>query len=455
MSDPTESELLPRKRCEELMLAVEAAAYRHGVQHVEILASASEEALTRFANNTIHQNVSERGVVLSIRTVIGDRTARASTNQLHRDGISAAVDEAVSLTKASGPVPDLPALYESTGTADGSRWSQAAASCTPAERAAGVAEAIRVVEGEGQTAAGMYSTSESVEVLMNSRGLSRYYFETLTTFAITAMSGDSSGWAKASSAEHSEINPAELAARAVGKAKLSAKPIELAPGAYTVILEPAAVLDLVGQIFGDFSATAMEDQRSFLNDRLGERLFGDNITVYDDCHFPLQIGAPFDGEGVPRHALTLIKCGVAEQIAFSREAAAKAGKLPTGHGYPLPNEIGEAPINIVIAGGGASLEEIIAKTENGILVTRFWYIREVEPYNKVMTGMTRDGTFLIRNGEIAQGLRNFRFNQSVIDLLNNVETLTASGRASGEETFDMVVPGMKVHDFHFTEVTKF
>jgi predicted Zn-dependent protease len=214
-------------------------------------------------------------------------------------------------------------------------------------------------------------------------------------------------------------------------------------------------LDLVGQIFGDFSGTAIADQRSFLNERLGEKLFGSNITIYDDWAFPLQTGAPFDGEGVPRRPLKLVKEGVPRQVAYCRSAAKKAAAEATGHGFPLPNEQGEAPVNIVIAGGSSSVDDMIASTHNGVLVTRLWYIREVEPYEKVMTGMTRDGTFLIQKGEVAGGLRNFRFNQSVVEMLRNVESMTPSERVSGEEAFDMVVPGMKVNDFQFTEVTRF
>jgi predicted Zn-dependent protease len=294
-----------------------------------------------------------------------------------------------------------------------------------------------------------------VEAILNSRGLFRYYFDTLTTFSITAMAGDSSGWAKGTSAAHDEIQPRALAERAARKAKLSGNPREVDAGEYTVILEPAAVLDLVGQIFGDFSGTSLLDQRSFLNERMGERLFGENITIYDDVAFPLQTGAPFDGEGVPRKTLTLVKCGVPKQVAHSRSSAARADAEPTGHGFPLPNEQGEMPVNIVIAGGRQSVDDLVRSTANGILVTRLWYIREVEPYQKVMTGMTRDGTFLIRDGEVTAGLRNFRFNQSVVQMLQNVEALSASVRASGEEAFDMVVPAMKVNGFRFTEVTKF
>ena len=449
-----ESELLPRKKCQEVFLAVEQASRRAGVKDVEIILTATNDALTRFANNEIHQNVSERASGLSVRVVTEGRTARASTNRLHRDGIQAAVDEAIALARATEPA-DLLALYEDPTICDGEHFSESAAACTPGDRAAGVAEAIRIVEGEHQIAAGIYATAQNVEVLMNSQGIFRYYHDTLTQFSITAMAPDSSGWAKATSAVHEDVEPAALAQRAARKAALSRNPIEIAPGKYTVILEPAAVLDLVGQIFGDFSGTTIADQRSFLNDRVGEKLFGSNITIYDDVGFPMQTGAPFDGEGVPRRVLKLVKEGVPRQVAYSRTAAKKADAEPTGHGFPLPNEIGEAPVNIVVAGGSSTLDEMIASTQNGVLVTRLWYIREVEPYEKVMTGMTRDGTFLVRNGEIAGGLRNFRFNQSVVDMLRNVESLTASERTSGEEAFDMVVPGMKVHDFQFTEVTRF
>jgi len=246
-----------------------------------------------------------------------------------------------------------------------------------------------------------------------------------------------------------------MARSAAAKANASRDPVELPPGAYTVILEPAAVLDLAGQMFGDFSATAIADGRSFLRDRIGAKLFGENITIYDDAYHPLQAGAPFDGEGVPRRKLTLVDQGVVRDVAFCRQAAHAAGVEPTGHGFPLPNEYGEAPMNIVIAGGATPLDEMIASTPRGILVTRLWYIREVDPYEKIMTGMTRDGTFLIEDGRVSRGIRNFRFNQALPEMLSNVEALSAAVRASGEEAFDMVVPAMKIREFHFTEVTRF
>ena len=215
------------------------------------------------------------------------------------------------------------------------------------------------------------------------------------------------------------------------------------------------MLDLVGQMFGDFSATAIRDGRSFLNDRIGKQIFGANITIHDDAWHPLQSGAPFDGEGVPRQRLTLVENGVVRDIAYCRQAAAQAGVMPTGNGFPLPNEFGEAPANIVIAGGESTVDRMVASTERGILVTRLWYIREVDPYEKIFTGMTRDGTFLVEGGRVTAGVRNFRFNQGLMEMLSNVDALSATVRASGEETFDMAVPAMKIRDFNFTEVTQF
>jgi len=277
----------------------------------------------------------------------------------------------------------------------------------------------------------------------------------MARFSITAMAADSSGWAKASACDSRALRPLELAQSAARKATLSRAPRELAPGRYTVILEPAAVLDLVGQMFADFSSTAIRDGRSFLSGRLGSRIFGPNITIHDDAIHPLQSGAPFDGEGVPRRPLTLVDAGVVRDIAYSRAAAALDGVEPTGHGFPLPNEYGEAPVNIVISGGDSTLDRMVESADRAILVTRLWYIREVDPYEKVFTGMTRDGTFLVENGAVTAGVRNFRFNQGLMELLSNVEALSGPVRASGEETFDMVAPAMMVRDFRFSEVTRF
>jgi PmbA protein len=444
-----------RDEAEAIFGQVVDAARARGVTEIEAIVAGSNEALTRFANNTIHQNVAERTTHLSVRPVMDGRTARASTNRLSGDAIREAVEEAIALARLTEPDPDLPPLAGPAEYQGVERRFEATARATPEERARVVAEAIRAVEAAGQTAAGIYSTGESVFALLNSRGVSAFYGETMARFSITAMDSDSSGWAKASACHHEDLNPLELARTAARKAAESRTPRDLPPGRYTVILEPAAVLDLTGQMFPDFSATAIRDGRSFLNDRIGKKIFGENITIHDDVWHPLQAGAPFDGEGVARKRLTLVDRGVVREIAYSRQAATLAGTAPTGHGFPVPNEFGEAPTNIAIDGGDSSVEQMVASTQRGILVTRLWYIREVDPYEKIFTGMTRDGTFLIEGGQVTAGVRNFRFNQGLMEMLSNVEALSTPVRASGEETFDMVVPAMKVREFNFTEVTRF
>jgi predicted Zn-dependent protease len=246
-----------------------------------------------------------------------------------------------------------------------------------------------------------------------------------------------------------------LSQRASEKAYRAANAVELAPGRYTVILEPAAVLDLVGFLFYDFAATALEDKRSCFNERMNKQVLGKSISIVDDVYHPLQLGAPFDGEGIPRQRVVLVDRGVPRNLVYSRASARSARQKPTGHGFALPNEYGEAPMNLVFSGGKASLPEMVASTDRGLLVTRLWYIREVDPYEKIMTGMTRDGLFLVEKGRVTSAVRNFRFNQSILEMLRNVELLGPAVRATGEEAFEMVVPAMKVRDFHFSEVTKF
>jgi predicted Zn-dependent protease len=308
---------------------------------------------------------------------------------------------------------------------------------------------------KGQVAAGIFSTGQSQTAVGNSRGLFAAYQETHSQFSITMQEDPAASWAKANSADVRGFDPQKLAARASDKAHLAVNAKELAPGRYTVILEPAAVLDLVGFLFYDFAATAVEDKRSCLNERMGKQLFGENISIADDVFHPLQQGAPFDGEGWPRQKVLLVERGIARNLVYSRAAAKAAGKKPTGHGFALPNEYGEAPMNLVFSGGDSSVEKMVASTDRGLLVTRLWYIREVDPYEKVMTGMTRDGLFVVENGRVTGAARNFRFNQSLIEMLKDVELMGPAVRATGEEAFEMVVPAMKVRDFHFSEVTKF
>jgi len=439
---------------------------------VEVLFYATRNALTRFANNTIHQNVAEENVNLSVRTAFGQRTARATTNKLDDESLKRVVQASESLAKVQHPDPDLlPMPTANEGRAGegarATRYFPQTASITPEQRAETVKKIVAIAERHKLTTAGIFSNSESVEGIFNSRGLADWHTQTSSEISITMLAADSSGWQKANSPNVTNLDATTLAEAAAHKSLASAKPREIPAGRYTVILEPAAVLDMVGFMFYDYGGMAVLDERSFLNNRVGTKLFGGNINIWDDVAHPLQSGAPFDGEGVRREKVHLVENGVIRRLVYARSTAermrksehkGKVGPIsPTGHGFPLPNEMGEAPMNIVVAGpqDPQTIDQMVASTERGILVTRLWYIREVDPYEKILTGMTRDGTFYVENGKIQGGVRNFRFNESLIHMLSNVEAMGTPVRASGEESFDMVVPAMKVKEFNFTEVTKF
>ena len=445
----------PKQSTFELARIAERVLKFSDADETEVDVSSATDALTRFANNTIHQNVAEQMLGISVGAVIDGRMARATTNKTDDASLRRVVQSAISLARNEPKNPDLLPMLRRQKYQKVSRFFAATAQATPQDRARAVTRVCKMAEKSKQTAAGIFSSGGSHSVMANSKGLFASYEQTRAEFSVTMLEKHSSGWAKANSPDIRAIDPEELADSASQKAADSREPREVEPGHYTAILPPAAVLDLVGFLFYDFAGTAVLDKRSCFTGRIGKKILGENITLWDDVYHPLQTGHPFDGEGMPRQKVLLVDKGVVKNLVFSRATAKKMKAKPTGHGFSLPNEYGEAPMNLVFAGGDKSVDEMVRTTERGILVTRLWYIREVDPYEKILTGMTRDGTFLVENGRIAGGIRNFRFNQSVIEMLSNVEMLGKSVRAAGEESFEMVVPPMKIAGFHFTEVTKF
>ena len=444
--------MLTRQRAQELFH--EIVKYSTA-DEIEALITSHRYALTRFANNTIHQNVVEEGTYLSMRAVADQRTARASSNKLDSPSIRRLAESTLALARLEPRDPELlpmpgPQMYRGV-----QRFYRSTAELGPEDRAQAVTGVLRRAEADHLTAAGVFSSGLSVTALFNSRGLRGFHEETLSEFSVTMLGSNSSGWAKQTGPNHLELDPEALADRAARKALTSAEPREIPAGHYSVILEPAAVLDLLGFLVFDFSGLAVIEQRSSLTGRLGQKLFGDNIEMRDDVFHPLHLGTPFDGEGVPRQRVNLVEHGVVKNLVYARPTARTAHVEPTGHGFPLPNEYGEAPMNIVMEGGRSSLDEMVRSTERGLLVTRLWYIREVDPYQKIVTGMTRDGTFWIEDGQVRYGVKNLRFNQSLIAMLSQVEMMSPPERAAGEESFEMVVPAMKVREFNFSSVTKF
>jgi PmbA protein len=445
---------------------------RHSTaDEVEVLFYGGKSALTRFANNVIHQNVAEENYGVSVRTAFDGRTARATSNKFDNESLQRVVQASETLAKVQHSDPDLLPMPDAGSAGDPpvipNRHFAQTAELTPELRAEGVKKIVAVADQHQLTTAGIFSCSESVEGIFNSRGLTAWHTQTSSEISVTMLAADSSGWQKENCPDVSQLDPAKLAKIAARKAIASARPREIPAGKYTVILEPAAVLDMVGFMFFDFGGLSILDQRSFLNNRVGRRVFAEEIDIRDDVAHPLQSGSPFDGEGVSRQRVQLVEKGVVKRLVYARATAEKMKRSEhqdkvgpvqaTGHGFPLPNEMGEAPMNIVFGPprNPKTVEQMIASTERGMLVTRLWYIREVDPYEKILTGMTRDGTFYVEDGKVRYGVRNFRFNESLIQMLSNLDAMGTPVRASGEESFDMVVPAMKVREFNFTEVTKF
>src|SRR4051812_40934025 len=296
----------------------------------ELIVSGAKSSLSRFANNTITQNVSEENYVLSVRVNLDGKTARATTNKFDDDSIRRVVESATALARVQEPDSDLMPMpdrsaFDPAGPVAARTYFETA-SIGPRERAQGVAQMVDVAKKHNLNAAGTYATSESVEAILNSKGLNAYHTQTFSEASITMIADDSSGWQKATYPNVRDLNPLQLAEVAAEKAIASKHPQELPPGKYTVILEPAAVLDLVGFMFWDWGGQAILDERSFLNNRIGERLFGENITITDDVYHPLQTGCPFDGEGVRRKRVPLVENGVVKRLVFARGTAEKIKK---------------------------------------------------------------------------------------------------------------------------------
>jgi PmbA protein len=431
-----------------------------GSLEAEAVLGGGESHLTRFANDEITQNVTERRTVLSVRVVIGKRTGRATGNDWSRDGIARLIRAAETAARLSPEIPDLlplpgPQTYRSVDADD-----PRTAGIRPEDRAREVGRAIEVCRKAGVTAAGTFETGRGTigdygEVgafaIANTSGLFAYHQGTDAAFRISALDGLASGWAARESHTVSEIDGAALARRAAGKAVGSRVTEAWEPGHYTVVLEPAAVADLLQDTaWLSFGALPVQEGRSFLAGKIGERVLGENITIRDDPFHPLHRGSPFDAEGIPTVPTTIIERGVAVSPVYDRPTAAKEGRQSTGHSLPIPNTFGPVARHLVLEGGDGDLERLADGVERGLWVTRVWYTNAIDPKSATLTGMTRDGLFAIENGKVTRAVRNFRFNQSVVEMLGQVEAMSRPELAGG-----VVCPGLRVRNFRMSSVTEF
>ena len=454
--------MITRKRCQQISDFVIAYAGDR-VRGVEVLINAVNDATSRFANNEMTDHVAGASASVTIAVQLPGRTALVLGDDLTRKGLRHLVDTAITYA-ADLPYDNttLGLIKPSARTEDGPikhamrRFDPAVERMVNDEKARvkRVEAIFDVARRYRQRASGIYAVATSVFSTANSNGVFRFDTQTDVEASVTMTTRTSSGWHKAVGNAVEMVNVSEVAERAAQIAHKGRNPIYIRPGEYTVILTPAAVLDLIGFIFEDFEGSQHWDKSSSFAGKIGKRILGKNITIRDDVFHPLQFGFAFDDEGLNRESVLLVENGILRRTVMSRRSVKEMGGHATGHGVGPTAGEGEGAVNIVIEGGDSSLEEMIASTKKGLLMTRVWYVRDVDPNTKLLTGMTRDGTFLIENGKVKRGVKNMRFNQSAIQMLKRVVQVGQSVLAAGEETFPAVCPPMKVENFRFSSRTR-
>ncbi len=455
MSVESAGTLLEREEAQALLQRVLDLC---GDRAAQVVFSESDESLTRFALNFIHQNVRARTRRLILRIQDGRRSGVASTARLDAEGLALLVARATEMARFAPENPELADLPEPATIRPLDAHDPATAECGPDERAERVGAVVETARRGGCVAAGALTTASRSFAVANSIGVFAFHPSTYSQFTCTAMAPDSSGWVDGHARRIADLDTVEMGRRAVEKAKRSAHPEALPAGAYDVILEENAVAELVAFLgWLGLGAQSYQEGQSFLNGRLGQQVTGERIRLVDDVFDPRSLGVPFDAEGVGRQRVVLFENGVAKGLVHDTTTARKDGTRSTGHALPPPSPEGPLPYDLILGTGDSSLEEMIAATERGILVTRFWYNRVVDPRNTIITGMTRDGTFLVENGRISRGVRNLRFNESVLGVLERAERI---GRTARPTVFDytgncVVAPALWVRGFRFTGVTEF
>ncbi len=409
--------------CEHILLRCS-----HGTpaQHeAEVIVMQSDSALTRFANNVIHQNVAERDTTILIRYLVGKKLGTASTNRLDESGLDEAIAQAKFNAQVSPEDPDYPGLAEKAQYDSVDSFDETTAAYSAENRARAVSVVCSLASERNLNASGAFSTGYGALAVANSRGVYAYHESTRTDFQTVVMSDDSSGRAQGSGWNIQQLDPEQLGRQAIKKAEMGRFPRQVDAGEYAVILDHYATQDILQMLnFTGMGAQSVLEGRSWMVDRIGERLMQSDVSIWDDGLDADGSPIPFDYEGVPKRRVDIVRAGIVLGPVYDRYTAQKAGKQSTGHSLP-PMARGFGPIatNLFMAPGSGSLEAMIAATERGLYITRFWYTRPVHPRDCVITGMTRDGVYMVLNGEIAYPVKNLRFTQSYVEALANVEAI--------------------------------
>jgi len=437
---------------EETAAIVERVGRLSQAESWEVNLSSSVTGNTRFAANQLSTSGFVENAQLVVQSNFGPKHAVTTTNDFSDASIEHAVRESERLARLAPDDPEAMPQLPPQQYAPVNAFFESTAELEPAQRARAALAALEVTRRSGDlTAAGFLVTGQNSNCVANKAGVFAYHRSTTANYTLTVRTtdGTGSGWAAADHQDWTQLDTAGVAGRAIEKARASRNPVAIEPGRYTVIMEPQAVGDLVQLMLFYLDARQADEGRSpFVKpeggNKIGERIVDERITIVSDPQDPQLLAQPFDGDGLPLGRQVWIENGVLRQLYYSRYWAQRSSRQPTG--FPSSGKM---------MGGDLSVEQMIANTERGVLVTRLWYLREVDPRTILYTGLTRDGTFLIENGRIARAVRNFRFNDSPLFMLNNLEALGRPQRLAGTEAGgDVVMPAVKAREFNFTSLSE-
>lgn len=417
----------------------------------ELVFEREEFYLTRFAESQIGQNMGRADHTIWCRAIIDNKIGITRTNELSDEAINKLMDKAIEICSQQLPDPDFKSLVYSPKTIASKGFVESTAEYSPENRAAAVKQIVNLAAADKLAVSGMFQSSQTELAVANSLGTRQQDKVTQARLSVT-LSDDAgrAGFAQAFSRDAGSIDFAEIAQRAISKAARPGEPITLEPGAYTVILEPEAVADfLLFLAFLGFGGKGIANHRSFMADKIGSQIMGENITITEDPQHPMMNYMSFDYEGVPRQKVVIVENGIARNAVFDSYYANLADTKSTGNALEPDNSYGPYPKAMVMDGGDKPLSEIIACTERAIYINHFWYLNFVNPMRTTVTGTTRDGTFLIEDGRIKAPIVDMRINQSMLESFNNAELLSQERRVVPKYGVLMYVPAMKISNFNF------
>ena len=419
---------------------------------IDVQLGSNHTTNVRFADNQMSTAGAITDGQLAVQSWFGPKHAVVTTNDLSEASLRRCVEQSEVLARLAPDDPEAMPLLEPQQYVPVEAYFESTAATDAAARARAALTALQPARTAGDLrAAGYLVVSAGSTALANSKGMFAYHRGTNTNYTLTVRTtdGTGSGWAAADHPDWRQVDFAKVSQRAIDKARASREPRAVEPGRYTVILEPQAVGDLVQLIAGYADARLADEGRSPFSkqgggNKLGEKIVDERVTLFSDPQDPQLLGQPFDGEGMRLARQVWIENGALKTLQTSRFWARKQNRTATGGATSLKMQ-----------GGSSSIEDMIKSTERGILVTRLWYLREVDPRTILYTGLTRDGTFLIEQGRISRSIRNLRFNESPLFMLNNLEMLGTAERLAGTEAGGSVVmPALKVRDFNFTSLSE-